>query len=487
MKRILWLSALLLIAAPAARGTETIIVIGDSLSKEYETEFKLLYPDHPQAWSAQNWAEILHSRRHAHFDLGDWGVFADFRLTGHRFNCAKPGGTTREFRNFLRQDQAAQDEVTASGTGLLLWPQFRGWRTVFNTLTTQADKMVIFLGGNDLALGNSDPLANPYDGDQPREINYETLYDGTFGPASDPNLLRDAIRKNLKSVIQYFRVTPAGWTEPRYAGPIVLVNAPHVGATPKVIADTGTDPDRHAVATTMIERLNAEIRAMAAEFDLGYADIYAMTNQIRLDDTYSIGGIRFHTTPDDTCGPRSLFSGDGFHPNTPAQAKIAQIILDAFRSKYPDTAGKSPALTDREIVKDILKLELDTGFKEWLESHQVPAPQRDPLADSDADGLTHLMEFALAHHQPNGGQDPPLPSAVLEINGSVTSLRLDYSPRFPDNAYCDLVPQRSIDMKSWTDVAPDRLTKNADGSVTVREPWISDTPAFLRLAARVAR
>ena len=66
------------------------------------------------------------------------------------------------------------------------------------------------------------------------------------------DLLRDAIRKNLKSVIQYFRVTPAGWTEPRYTGPIVLVNAPNVGATPKVIADTGTDPDRHAVATTMI-------------------------------------------------------------------------------------------------------------------------------------------------------------------------------------------------------------------------------------------
>lgn len=465
---------------------EKLLVIGDSLSKEYETEFKGLYPDHPEAWKARNWNEWLDDRRNAKFDMGSWGVFADFRLTGHTFNCAKPGGTAREFRNFLRQDDAAEDEVKASSGGSLIWPFFPSWRGTFNELVAEADKLVIFYGGNDLALGNSDPAANPeYDG-RPKQIDYESLYDGGFGEASNPNRLRDSIRRNLRSIVQYFRVPPSGQSRPRFDGPIVLVNAPHVGCTPKVIGDTGNSATGHARCTAMIERLNDELLALATEFDLGYADIYAITNAIRLPGDFTIGGIEFSRVPDPDCGPRALFSGDGFHPNTPAQAKIAQIILNAFRSKYPSTAGNTPPLSDREIIEDILGLPIDTGFKEWLTDNDVPANRRDPLSDPDSDSRPNALEFALAGHHPNSPHDPPPPTPWLETTDDGTTIRLDYTPRFPSNVYCRLVPQRSTDLRAWADIPPERITTQPDGTITVREPWSATQPAFLRLAVVIS-
>jgi lysophospholipase L1-like esterase len=470
--------------SPATAG-ENVLVIGDSLSKEYETEFKGLYPDRPDAWDARNWNEILDARRNDAFDLGSWGIYADFRLTGHTFNCAKPGGTAREFRNFLRQDEAAEEEITGSSGGGLVWPFFPTWRDTFNDLLADAEKVVIFYGGNDLALGNSDPLANPEYNGQPKQIDYESIYDGRFGEASNPDLLRDSIRKNLRSIVQYLRVPPSGQSRPRFAGPIVLVNAPHVGCTPKVIGDTGTDETRHARCTAMIERLNGELRALADEFDLGYADVYALTDQIRRPGDFTIGGIRFSRAPDPDCGPRALFSGDGFHPNTPAQAKMAQIILQAFRTKYPATTVNTPPLSDREIIEGVLGLPRDTGFKEWLTENNVPSNRRDPLSDPDLDGVPNLLEFALAGRNPMSPTDPPLPSPILESTATGTTLRLDYTPRFPSNVYCRLTPRHSKDLVSWTDVPASHVTRNPDGTTTIRQPIDPASPLFLQFVAVV--
>ena len=77
----------------ALRAGEKVLVTGDSLTKEYRSEFPALYPSNPAAWEARNWIEILDARRHDHFDLGSWSVYPDLRLTGHEFNWAKPGGT----------------------------------------------------------------------------------------------------------------------------------------------------------------------------------------------------------------------------------------------------------------------------------------------------------------------------------------------------------------------------------------------------------
>lgn len=36
------------------------LVIGDSLTKEYEAEFPGLFPTNPASWQALSWIEILH-------------------------------------------------------------------------------------------------------------------------------------------------------------------------------------------------------------------------------------------------------------------------------------------------------------------------------------------------------------------------------------------------------------------------------------------
>ena len=468
--------------AGAASAAEQMFVAGDSMSKEYQSEFVGLYPDNPDAWDARNWNEILDAERNSKCDLGSWQVYTDLRLTGHAYNFAKPGATSREYRNFLRQDQDAEDEITGSSGGNLVWPFFPSWRNTFNDVLSDSEKAVIFFGGNDLAMGNTDPLAQMKDkGGTTRQIEYGSIYDDTFAdPALAAKNLRDSIRKNIRSIVQYFRNTQG------YTKPIVLVAVPHVGITPKLKADNGTDAARTARITAMLDTLNTELQAMAAEFDCGFADVYTLTKKILSPEPFTIGGIQFYKTADDDCRVRYLFSGDGFHPNTPAQAKIAQIILDAFRTKYPATHGAIPRLSDREIIEDVLHLANNTGYKEWLASKNVPASRQDPEDDPDNDGVPNLLEYALAGRDPTVSDGTGTGSVSLDSSGPQTEVRLDYRPRTDECAYCDLIPEMSVDLADWTEVPDGSVTKNADGSVTVKLPVETAAKVFLRLAARVA-
>ena len=211
------------------------------------------------------------------------------------------------------------------------------------------------------------------------------------------------IRGNNRSVVQYLRINRG------YTGPIVLCSTPHVGATPKIQDEVGTDPANTQRVTDMLERLRDEMRAQADEFNCGFADIYEVTRQILAPEPFTIGGITFFKEADDDCHPRKLFSGDGFHPNTPAQAKIAQAILDAFREKYPATHGSIPRLSDREIIEDVLGLDPSTGYTEWMAANSVPAGQRGPAADPDDDGDANVIEFMLA------GRDPMKPDGRVRL------------------------------------------------------------------------
>ncbi|MGI8603537.1 MAG: SGNH/GDSL hydrolase family protein [Verrucomicrobiales bacterium] len=468
-----------LFSAFSLRAGEHILVIGDSLSKEYEVEFKGLYPDNPDAWDARNWNEILDTERNSKFDLGSFSTYFDFRLVGHEFNVAKPGGTAREYRNFLRQDAAAEDEIKASSNGDFYWSQFPAWRETFNDLLGQAEKVVVFLGGNDLALGNSDPIANVEVGGDNVQVEYRTIYNAGPGDAGNPDRMRNTIRGNTRSVIQYLRVNRS------YAGPIVICSAPHVGATPKIQEDVGTDPTKTARVTTMLEQLRDELRAQAAEFNCGFADVYGVTKKILDPEPFTIGGITFHKEADDDCRPRYLFSGDGFHPNTPAQAKMAQVILDAFIEKYPATHGTTPRLSDREIIEDVLHLERDTGYNEWIAAHSVPSTQRGPTADPDGDGDSNLLEFAMAARNP-AEMDAGSPGTVgLATEGGTQFLTLTYQPRHEDCAYCELVPQSSTELDAWSDLPPASIAENPDGTVTASVPINPGAKVFLRLMARV--
>ncbi len=469
------------VAQPAAWSGEKVLVVGDSLTKEYRSEFVVLYPDRPAAWEARNWIELMDARRNDHFDLGSWQVFPDWRLTGHEFNWAKPGGTAREFRNFLRQDPAAEAETKTSSAGEFAWVFYPTWRNTFTGKVGQAEKVVIFFGGNDLALGNSDPVANPDYNGSPKQVDYESIYAGTFGDASDPDRLRTSIRSNVKSVIQWFRNPKTNGNPPRYSGPMVLCAVPHVGATPKLQREAGKDPARTAVLTQMIETLNLELKDFAESMDVVFADIYPVTKRVLDPAPFEIGGVTFFKEADDDCRPRYLFSGDGFHPNTALQAKVAQVVTGAFLRGYPGRWPDLQPLTDREIITGVLGMAADTGFREWLAAEGVPADRRGPLDDPDGDGIVNLLEYALANRRP-AAQDDAAPVVVVRSADGVQAV---WRPRFADNAYLRLIPEVSTDFREWRPVDAGSITAGGDGSLAVIIPQAPGGGAFFRLRAGV--
>jgi phospholipase/lecithinase/hemolysin len=72
----------------------------------------------------------------------------------------------------------------------------------------------------------------------------------------------------------------------------------------------------------------------------------------------TIGGYSFINAADADARPEYVFAGDGFHPNTSAQAKIAQLILEAFAAKYPRTV--MTPLGDEEILTQVLGFQIAT-------------------------------------------------------------------------------------------------------------------------------
>lgn len=461
----------------------SVLVVGDSLSKEYAAEFPVLYPGNPGAWAARNWGEILSEERGEWFSQGNWGIYGDWRLTGHEFNWSKPGGTAREFRNFVRQTADAQVEVLASSGGAALWSQYPAWRTAITGQLGKVDKVVIFLGGNDLALGNSDPTANPVVDGKAVALDYAAIYEDKYGDAANASDLAASLRANLKSIVDWFRVPRTGYAA-RYAGPMVLCAVPHVGCTPKVQAEVGRDPERTAVITGMLEGLNGYLKAYAESKDVGFADVYAITKQILEPGPYCIGGVEFLKEADADCGVRALFSGDGFHPNTAAQAKLAQVIGDAFRSQYPALAAEMPRLGDREILTEVLGLPGDLGYVEWMDAAGIAVGARGPLSDPDGDGMANMLEYALGGRRPEvaesagafeveRGPHPLVPGEVL---------RVTWRARFGENAYCDLIPEVSRGLREWQRVSA--VTALPDGRSEVLLEILEGEPMYFRLAAR---
>ena len=489
--RFVWLpvAAFVLSKSGPLWAGEKVLVAGDSLTKEYRSEFPALFPSNPAAWEARNWIEILDARRHDQFDLGIWSVYSDLRLTGHEFNWAKPGGTVREFRNFLRQTADAGAEIKASSGGEALWALFPAWRTTFANYTGQAQRVVIFFGGNDLALGNSDPETNPVVEGQPRQIDYESIYAGTFGEGSSPLRMQNSIRSNLKSVIEFFR-NPRTFSDgspraPRFTGPMILCAVPHVGCTPKLQAEVGTDPVRTAVLTQMLEVLNKDIRDFAATKDVGFADTYAVTKAILDPAPFQIGGVTFYKQADEACRPRYLFSGDGFHPNTAVHAKVAQVVADAFLEKYPAMAPDQARLSDHEIITQVLGLPGDLGYVEWMTEAGLPVEQRGPLSDPDKDGIPNAMEYVLAGRNP-AGQDAEAPfTAVSEPDpvGGGEVLTITWWPRFKENAYADLIPQVSSGLRDWHPLPLPQVINLPDGGCRVHLAITEGAALYFRLAA----
>jgi lysophospholipase L1-like esterase len=285
---------------------EQCLVIGDSLSKEYELEFPALYPRNRESWDSRNWAEILHENRKTWFDLGKWSGFADPRLVGHEHNWAFPGATTSKIKSELSS-----------------WRNFWWTRELQGQVRSAAERVVIFAGGNDV------------------DSYYSAIYQG----AASAKYI-NATRDNLRFIVDYVRKVKG-------TIPIVLVSVPHVGCTPDIQKAHPTDPVKTQRVTAALDSLNAQLALFAKQRGIAFVPgVYELT-KLLITQPLRIGGMTFISQADADSRPEYLFSGDGFHPNTCAHAKIAQMIIDALRTRYP--ASNIKPLGDAEILQTVLK------------------------------------------------------------------------------------------------------------------------------------
>lgn len=286
---------------------EQCLVIGDSLSKEYEIEFPALFPRNPESWDSRNWAEILHQHRTTWFDLGKWGGFADPRLIGHEHNWAFPGATTSQIRSQLGN-----------------WRNFWWTGILQGQVRKVAERVVIFAGGNDV------------------DSYYPAIYNGT-----SPTKFINSTRDNLKWIVDYIR-------QVKGTIPIVLVSVPHVGCTPDIKRAHPTDAVKTKRVTAALDSLNFQLALFAKQRGIAFVPgVYEMTKTL-ITQPLQIGSVRFLSQADSNARHEYLFSGDGFHPNTCAQARIAQMIIEAFRTRYP-TSAITP-MSDAEVLERVLEL-----------------------------------------------------------------------------------------------------------------------------------
>lgn len=387
---------------------EQCLVIGDSLTKEYEAEFPGLYPNNPASWQARNWVEILHQHRTDWFDLGTWSVYPDPRLTGHRFNWAFPGATTTDIRSQL------------SSIYNFWWTN-----TLKGQLRTDVQRVVIFAGGND---------ADSY---------YANLYNGTVDASVTNTTLG-----NLQWIINYVRTVNA-------TVPIVLVSVPHVGCTPKIQLGYPTDPVKTGRVTAAMDALNATLASYAQSQNIGFVPgVYDFTKSL-ITQPFRIKGIEFYRVADADARTRYTFSGDGFHPNTCAHTKIAQMVVDAFNAKYPATVI-SP-LTDDYIISTVLGLDPNIPFTEWLASQGQTGSF---TADSNRNGIPNGVEFAL-----EGVTDASSMPKPVMLQGN--ALTLTYRPRAVFTEWGSIQAQSSADLLHWNDIGTAQTTTNPDGTITV--------------------
>lgn len=407
---------------------EQCLVFGDSLTKEYEAEFPGLFPGNPAAWQSRNWIEILHQHRTDWFDTGTWSTYPDPRLTGHRFNWAFPGATTSEIRSQMTSPLS------------FLWTG-----TLKDQIRQDVQRVVIFAGGND---------ADSY---------YADLYNGLVGPE-----VTDVTLNNLRWLVDYVRALNS-------TIPIVLVSVPHVGCTPQVQQGYPTDPVKTARVTAAMDALNASLAAFAQTRGIGFVPgVYEFTKAI-ITDPFRIRGIEFFPAADADARTRYLFSGDGFHPNTCAHARIAQLVIEAFNTAYP-TSPMEP-LTDYYLVTQVLGLDPDIPFTEWLAAQGVPVPLSGFADDADGDGIPNLLEFALDGFSATQNDTTNLPLPVWQ-NGALT-LTWRARPLFSEwgvlKALC------TPDLDTWSEVPPAQISQNPDGTLTATAPFT--TRGFLRLQA----
>lgn len=434
MKYMLFALCLLTVisAAPAA---DQFLIIGDSLSKEYEYEGPGIGIDTipPPSPYPKNWCELLYKCRKEFFDFGDRDFHSDVRVLSHDYNWSIPGSFASEWR----------ETYLAHPPGALV-SQLSG---------SAVRRCVIWLGGNDV------------------RDSYGPLYNGETAPAAwaaqtsgDIAFVLDWLLARRQPGVQ-----------------VVLVNVAHLGATPKKNADHPYDPVKTGRVTAALDDLNAQLADLARIRGVGFADIYQMTKELVTTSQWCIGGWMIYKKSSSDGDTDAMFLGDGFHPNMPVQAIFAQTILDAFNSRY-DTG--IPRLTNREIVDKCLEENPDVAFSQWAANYGIPAADRSAESDADKDGLPNIVEFGV-DLDPMRADANLLPQPRVITQTGQPFLTLTWQPRDPSNtARCEITPQQSTDLLTWTNVPAASIASGSPNLRTASVPAGLQRSTWLRLKIR---
>lgn len=465
-----------------AHAADQVVTLGDSLTFAYEAEFCFsqtitgfgtIGDGFPL--TVRNWIEILSdpAYRGNHFDLGARDnltvdppadpPFTKYFRQAH--NWAIPGLTVDGMRRFLTGESTFRDlldDDPGFGTIDLMFdysdytPADFALSDFQSQVQNTAERMVIFVGGNDI------------------NAIYGTIYNGGSAGSFVADFMADMTA--ILDIVQGLKPNL----------PIVLVNVPHVGITQLVRESYPFHAVNTERVSAVLRDLNAQLLALANARGIGYADVYSPTLEMTINSGYylTIHGLGFAnqgTTPTNL-NPVWLNGtlSKRFHPNTSAQAVVANEIIHAFNDRY--NTGIAP-LTATEMLVGLLgrtPTQADMTFATWhgnffLGETTPPGGRAD---DSDGDGIPAGAEFAL-------GLNPERhDSRFVRSRLTGGSLELSYPIRLASSTRYTLTPQSSNTLSGlFTPVTPTPTT-GADGLARATIP-AGPGKGFLRLKADV--
>ncbi len=440
-----------------------ILTIGDSITDEYEAIADLdniltigsVYPEpdppsnNPRAF---NWPELLESRRFEEADFGpqgEWGgidylfgfipaPFGDLRYQGYQLNFAVVSLTSTDWVNILTGNTSGYDFPL---------PGFmnRTRSALFSTLPS-ADVVVILLGGNDL------------------KNDYFAIFND--GP---PEPLFDQIHDRLETIHTIIRGEVPDT-------PIIVATVPDVGATPNIFEIYNT-PGIQEATRAKIAGMNQDIiDTFSAKDDTVVARVDNLTNDLldivlgEVSGPYDLNGTVFAIDGDRYNPADHIFCKDDFHPNTVGQALIANEIIAAINqvaATVENFPGTITPFTNREILEQILFLDPDQPYLDWIAPFALVADGPDD--DPDRDGLPNLVEMILG--------TPPNAFSTPFTGGWPDGV--SWTP--VDDRYAALVAEESPDLGGWSPVPAERIS--TDGSQVTATPPAGEDHYFLRFHA----
>ena len=438
----------LLLSLPLSAAPLQILAIGDSLTEEYAFEIPFSAPvSNSTNANIRNWPELLRIFRASEADLGspyegDVGSYLDLRNGGHPLNFSVPGFTTANWVTLI--NTVTFPTNIFDDDYLLVLANWRTREALIDEIPV-ADVVVIFLGGNDL------------------KQNYFNIFAGTENPTYYSNLV-----EQLRAIHTFvFDRDPTV--------PIIVCTFPDVGATPQIY-NFYTEPTMAASARAKIAQLNQDIIAMVAEenakpghnVDTKIARIDNLTDRVFDQSPFHLNGTVFTLEGDPENPPDHVFARDNFHPSTVAQAFMANEIMAAIN----EAAGTSlTPFTEREILDDLLGLDPDQPFLDWIDGFTVVDTSMS--GDSDHDRLPNIVEMGL-------GTPPDQPSSPISGDWQ-PGTGLTWTPDPTAARYIDLFAEESINLFDWDPVPESRLLDD-NGTMTASPP-IGPTSHFGRLNA----